>query len=112
MAAFWMFTSYNKLVAEKYLNKLRLNGKDADVLRPLSSEVFILAQKELATSGTSGVSAGNLGPVRDGVLLENVPLDAIERGSAAPGFGTGHTLGISFVFGNLDEEFHGCGPRA
>ena len=22
-----------------------------------------------------------------------------------------HTLGIGFVFGNLDEEFHSCGPR-
>ena len=95
-----MFTSYNKLVAEKYLDKLRLNGKDADALRPLSSEVFILAQKKLATSGTPRVSAGNLGPVRDGVLLKNVPLDAIERGSAAPGSGACHTLDIGFVFGN------------
>lgn len=32
--------------------------------------------------------------------------------SAAPGFGACHALDVGFVFGNLNEEFHGCGPGA
>jgi para-nitrobenzyl esterase len=32
--------------------------------------------------------------------------------SAAPGFGACHALDVGFIFGNLLEEFHGCGPEA
>ena len=32
--------------------------------------------------------------------------------SAAPGLGACHALDVGFVFGNLNESFHGCGPGA
>lgn len=32
--------------------------------------------------------------------------------SAAPDFGACHALDVGFVFGNLQQEFHGCGPAA
>ena len=32
--------------------------------------------------------------------------------SATPDFGACHALDVGFVFGNLSEEFHGCGPGA
>jgi len=70
------------MAAERYLDKLSLTGKDVGALRSLPPEAFIKAQMELAASGTPGVSAGGLGPVLDGEVLKEVPLDAIERGSA------------------------------
>ncbi len=207
------------MTAERYLDKLGLTGKDVKSIRSLPPEAFINAQIELATSGTPGASVGGLGPVQDGDILKDVPLDAIERGSAkdiivmagsnleegklfalmagpdilkmdeesmvkrvnrlvpeqysdgligkyrtalsnrdlpvtpfeifaaiqgdqhfrmtiirlceyqekigvpsygnvfkwksaAPGFGACHGLDVGFVFGNLNEEFHGCSPEA
>lgn len=70
------------MVAEKYLHILGLTGKDVDALRALPPRALIEAQMELAASATPGVSAENLGPVLDGEVLKEVPLDAIERGSA------------------------------
>ena len=32
--------------------------------------------------------------------------------SAAPDFGACHALDVGFIFGNLNEEFHGCGEKA
>ena len=32
--------------------------------------------------------------------------------SAAPGFGACHALDVGFIFGNLNEAFHGCTPEA
>jgi para-nitrobenzyl esterase len=206
-------------VAERLLEKLGLTGQDVDKLRALPPEALIKAQVEMAAGGTPGASAGNLGPVLDGEILKEVPLDAFESGSArdimilagsnleegklfalmagpeiqkmdetslaqrvrrlvpeqyaggliakyrvalakrdlpvtpyeiyaaiqgdghfrmpnirlceyqerlgkpsygyvftwksaAPGFGACHALDVGFVFGNLNEEFHGCGPNA
>jgi para-nitrobenzyl esterase len=70
------------IMAERYLDKLGLTGKDIEALRSLPPEVLVKAQIELAASGTPGVSAGGFGPVLDGEVLSEVPLDAIERGSA------------------------------
>ncbi len=207
------------MVAERVVGKLGLTGKDVDALMAIPPQALITAPRELAASGTPGVSAGNLGPVLDGEVLKEVPLDAFERGSAkditvlagsnleegklfalmagrdiekmneadmvkrvqrlmleqyaagliekyrsalakrdlpvtpyeiyaaiqgdqhfrmpnirlcqfqeklgkpsygyvftwksaAPGFGACHALDVGFVFGNLNEEFHGCGPGA
>ncbi len=207
------------IAAERYLDKLGLTGKDVEALRSVTPEAFVKAQMEATASGTPGVSAGGLGPVLDGEVLREVPLDAIERGSAkditvlagsnleegklfalmagpdiqkmdesdmvqrvqqlvpeqyaaeltekyrlalakrdlpvtpyeiyaaiqgdqhfrmpnirlcefqeklgkpsygyvftwkstAPGFGACHALDVGFIFGNLNEEFHGCGPEA
>jgi para-nitrobenzyl esterase len=196
-----------------------MTGKDVEALRSIPSEALITVQMELAAAGAPGVSAGSLGPTLDGEVLKEVPLDAIEKGSAkevtvlagsnleegklfamlagpgmqkmdeadmerrvkrlvpeqyaaglienyrkalakrdlpvtpfeiyaaiqgdghfrmpnirlcefqaklgkpgygyvftwksaAPGFGACHALDVGFVFGNLNEEFHGCGPGA
>ena len=32
--------------------------------------------------------------------------------SAAPDFGACHALDVGFIFGNLNEEFHGCSEEA
>jgi para-nitrobenzyl esterase len=207
------------MVAERFLGKVGMTGKDAEALRSLPPEALVTVQMELAGAGAPGVSGGNIGPVLDGEVLREVPLDAMEKGSArdvtvlagsnleegklfamlagpdmqkmdeasmvqrvrrlvpeqyapgliekyrkalakrdlpvtpfeiyaaiqgdghfrmpnirlcefqerlgkpsygyvftwksaAPGFGACHALDVGFVFGNLTEEFHGCGTGA
>jgi para-nitrobenzyl esterase len=196
-----------------------MTGKDAEAFRSLPPEALVTVQMELAGAGAPGVSGGNIGPVLDGEVIREVPLDAMEKGSArdvtvlagsnleegklfamlagpdmqkmdeasmvqrvrrlvpeqyapgliekyrkalakrdlpvtpfeiyaaiqgdghfrmpnirlcefqerlgkpsygyvftwksaAPGFGACHALDVGFVFGNLTEEFHGCGTGA
>jgi para-nitrobenzyl esterase len=206
-------------VAGRLLARLKLEGTDTPALRAIPPEALVAAQTELAAAGVAGVSGGSVGPVLDGEVLREIPLDAIEHGSArdvtilagsnleegklfsmmagpamqtmdeaslmrrverllpaayasgmvekyrralagrelsvtpyeiyaaiqgdqhfrmpnirlcefqhrlgkpaygyvftwksaAPGFGACHALDVGFVFGNLNEEFHGCGPGA
>lgn len=62
--------------AERYLEILGLSGADTASLRTVSIEKLIAAQTELV------MSAGGFGPVRNGEVLRDIPLDAVQRGSA------------------------------
>ncbi len=64
------------IMAERYLDKLGVSGKDIKALRSLAPEEFITAQTRLGPSG------GGFGPVLDGEVLRDIPLDAIKQGSA------------------------------
>ena len=64
-------------VGEKYLSILGIKAADVDALLKLEPQQMITAQRELGLSG-----AGILEPVVDGEVLKELPLDAVERGSA------------------------------
>jgi para-nitrobenzyl esterase len=70
-------------VAEKYLGILGLKASQAEELRALDAGRLMAAQRELALAGAPpGVRGANLEPVLDGEVLKEVPLDAVEHGSA------------------------------
>jgi len=62
--------------AERYLEVLGLSGRDAGLLQSISIEKLIAAQTAM------GMTGGGFGPVRDGEILKDIPLDAVQRGSA------------------------------
>jgi len=64
------------VATEMYLDKLGISGMDLKTLRSITPEELITAQTELAPLG------GGFGPVRDGEILRDVPLNTVERGSA------------------------------
>lgn len=69
-------------VAENFVGKLGLSGKDAGDLKAVPVQALIKAQVEMSMAGQSGVSGASVGPVQDGEILKGVPLDAVEKGSA------------------------------
>jgi para-nitrobenzyl esterase len=64
------------MMTERYLDTLGLSGRAIEALRSLTPEELITAQTKLGPFG------GGFGPVLDGTVLRDIPLDAIERGSA------------------------------
>ncbi len=62
--------------AEIYIKALGISNSDVDNLRSLSTEKLIQTHTQL------GMAAGGFGPVRDGEILPDVPLNVIEKGSA------------------------------
>ncbi|MFC1838907.1 carboxylesterase/lipase family protein [Thermodesulfobacteriota bacterium] len=68
----------------KFLDILGLKGKDADALRSLTTEQILDTQQKLGIymMETEGRITPHQ-PVVDGVVLPGVPIEAIEKGSAA-----------------------------
>ncbi|MBN2075057.1 MAG: carboxylesterase/lipase family protein [Dehalococcoidales bacterium] len=62
--------------AETLLKALGISRNEIGKLRSVSSENLIRTHTEL------GMTIGGFGPVRDGKVLKDIPLDAVQRGSA------------------------------
>lgn len=65
--------------ASNLLRRLGLTGKDVKALREVPVEALVTAQS--APPG-GGMGSFMPGPVQDGEILKDIPLDAVERGSA------------------------------
>jgi para-nitrobenzyl esterase len=92
---------------EIYIRALGISNTDVDNLRSLSAERLIQTHTEL------GMAAGGFGPVRDGEILPDVPLNVIEKGSAIDvtilaGSNLEETKLFAMIMGpdvlNIDEE--------
>jgi para-nitrobenzyl esterase len=69
-------------LAERYMDKLKITAKDVNAWRAVTPQTFIKTMVEFTAAGLPSPAMGNLGPVLDKEVLKDVPLDAIERGSA------------------------------
>jgi para-nitrobenzyl esterase len=84
-------------ISRKYLDILKVNGKDADALRKLSVKQLLDAQNELQIKLREAENqATPFQPVLDGKVLPEWPLVAIKNGSAK---------GIPVIAGTSLEEF-------